>query len=190
MKVHRAQAYPIIRGLQCGLLAIPLASLITLTTGLMVLHVRGEKLLSVQTASMVPTFRPGDALIVAPVSAKALHVGEVISYASPLDPRVVISHRLVRIETKPDRLTTAGDSLRVDDPTFSSAALAGKVVAIVPRLGTILNILRRPLVLALAVCIPAGIFLYAEYLRLLHFFMRPMYRIHGYRRPSSDRLKL
>jgi len=173
-----------------GLLATILTSLIVLAVGLMTLHFHGERLLSVETASMVPTFRPGDALIVAPALPKALHIGDVISYISLRDPRVIISHRLIRIDATNGQLVTAGDSLHTDDPPFSTTAVIGRVTAIMPHFGEILNTLRKPSVMVFVVCMPAVIFLYTEFLRLVHFFKRPMYRIHGYQPPSSDRLKL
>lgn len=51
-------------------LALAVTLVIGGTFGLVIMRLHGERLLSVQTASMAPTFRPGDALIVVPAKVK------------------------------------------------------------------------------------------------------------------------
>ena len=164
-----------------SLMVVALTSLIVLTAELLILHERGEKLLSVQTASMVPTFRPGDALIVAPAAWQSLRVGEVISYASPRDPQVIISHRLVKMDKAKSLLTTAGDARQTPDPVFPATAVIGRVVAIAPGLGNLLNMLRIPWVMILVVFVPSAVLLYAELVRLMKYITKPLYQIRGYK---------
>ena len=103
-------------------LTLPIAGAV----GLIILHARGERLLSVQTASMVPTFRPGDAILIQPVSPSSLRPGDIVSYRSPLNPHLFISHRLVRIDRQTGQLITAGDALHTPDQPFSQLQVVGR----------------------------------------------------------------
>ncbi len=147
--------------------------------GLLLLPHEGEHLLAVQTASMVPAFRPGDALIVAPVKVWQLHIGDIISYRSPQNAKVIITHRLMDIDVHKGQLTTAGDALHSADPPFSSALLVGRATALIPGLGRILDILHRPLGLIFIVYLPATFVLLAEAGRLNRQYQRPYYRLNS-----------
>lgn len=155
-----------------GLLILPIA----LAAGLITLHVRGERLLSVQTASMVPVFHPGDALITKPVPASRLRSGDIIAYRSRLSPNVIITHRLIGRE--PDgRLITAGDSLQTTDPPFSPQQVTGRAVAVAPGLGRVLDFVRKSTGLTLFIYLPAAGIIAAELNRLRHTG-RPVYLVH------------
>lgn len=158
-----------------GLLISTVISLIVLAAGLSILRIRGDRLLSVQTASMVPAFRPGDAIIVRPVSLRDLRPGDVISYHSPHNPALIISHRLLSIDRRTGRLTTAGDALRVADPAFSPNLLAGRAIAVFPRFGLVLDWLRRPVGLVTAIYLPASVAIIAEGRCLFAVYAQPFY---------------
>jgi signal peptidase len=162
---------PAVRSLLVALTVWLVASAATL----MVMASRHDRLLSVQTASMVPTFRPGDAVIVQPVRLKQLRPGEVISYQSSENARLVISHRLVRINRQNGWLTTAGDALPTPDPAFPPSQLIGQVTTVAPGLGRLLDALRRPLGLVLLVYLPAAVVLGAELTHLARSYARPFY---------------
>lgn len=130
---------------------------------------------SVQTASMVPAFRPGDALVVAPVLPRDLRLGEIVSYRNPRNPNVTITHRLVAINKRTGWLTTAGDAYRSPDPSFPPGLLAGRATAIAPGLGVVLNTLRRPIGLALVIYSPAAFIVAVEVRRLSSAYARPFY---------------
>lgn len=142
---------------------------------LLILAGRHDRLLSVQTASMVPTFRPGDAVLVQPVTVRQLRPGEVISYRSSKNARVVISHRLVRINRQSGWLTTAGDALPAPDPAFPPSQLVGQVTAVAPGLGRLLDVLRQPLGLVFLVYLPAAAVVSAELMHLARSYARPFY---------------
>jgi signal peptidase I len=163
-----------------GLIAIMLTLLLAAAVGLAGLHARGELALSVQTASMVPTFRPGDAIIVVPANAGQLKIGQVISYRSPRDPRVIISHRLIS-RTASGQLITAGDALHTADLAISPDQVVGQVTALAPGLGKILDFLHRPLGLLLAVYCPALGLAALEIRRLLTHYRRVHYRVLDHR---------
>src|SRR4051812_744516 len=100
-----------------------LALLVTGAAALTGLHARGYRLLSVQTGSMMPAFRPDDALVVAPAAVHQLSPGQVISYRSPHDPAVIISHRLTSL--KNGNLITQGDAIGYPDPAVAPRLLVG-----------------------------------------------------------------
>lgn len=143
--------FSIARGLQATILILGLVG----GAGMVILHTHGQRLLSVQTGSMMPTFHPGDALIVEPVKIRQLRVGQVISYQSTLDPRLIISHRLIKIDQRTGWLTTRGDALSMADQPFPSSRVVGRAIAVAPRFGRLLDFLHRPLGLALIIYLPA-----------------------------------
>jgi signal peptidase I len=156
-------------------LAALIILLAAIVTSLTALRLSGDKLLTVQTASMVPTFRPGDALIVKPVPTSSLVPGQIISYHAPRDPNILISHRLIKIDPITGWLTTAGDARHSADPAFPPQLVAGRAVLLLPRLGTLLKMLRSPIGLSLLIYLPAGTTLLAEARRLDSIYAAPFY---------------
>ncbi|HXE09826.1 MAG TPA: signal peptidase I [Verrucomicrobiae bacterium] len=149
---------------------------IALGAGLTILHVRGERLLNVQTASMVPVFRPGDAIVTQSVQASHLRTGDIIAYRSLADPDMTITHRLIGRE--PDgRLVTAGDALHDTDRPFPARLIIGRATAVAPRLGRVLDLLCQPPGLVIFVYLPAAGIIAAELVRLRRSG-RPAYLVH------------
>lgn len=134
------------------------------------------RLLSVQTDSMAPVYRPGDALLVGPASE--LRPGEIVSYMSPTNPGVIISHRLVSVD---NLLVTKGDNLPKPDVAFSETLVVGRAAASLPRLGYVLDFLHKPIGVALSVYLPASALVIAEIRRLSRYFGRGYYRLFGFR---------
>lgn len=166
-----------------SLLATMLLALLVGAGGLLDLHAHGGRLLSIQTASMRPTFRPGDALAVMPTTVSQLKLGQIISYQSPRDPRVIISHRLTATNHQTGQLTTAGDALRTPDPSFPPSQLVGQATIVAPGLGRLIDTLHKPLGLALAVYLPAAALIAYELHHLSRRLSKPTYKLLG-RRPS------
>ena len=158
-----------------GLAVIILSLLLVTAVGVAVLHLKGASLLSVQTASMMPTFGPGDALVVSTVPAKNLRLGEVISYRNPRDPNVTITHRLIAIDPQSGWLTTAGDARHSTDPSFPPNLLIGHAKALFPGLGKLLDELHRPAGLAVSVYLPALTVIGVEVRNLASLYTRPIY---------------
>ncbi|HTB48601.1 MAG TPA: signal peptidase I [Verrucomicrobiae bacterium] len=157
--------------------------LIAVAASLLTLRAHGEQLLSVQTGSMVPTFRPGDAVLVEPIAPHDLQAGDIISYQSLRDPSLIISHRLIRIDRSTGWLTTQGDALKTADPTFPPRLVIGRVTAVAPRLGFMLDVLRRPLGLLVLIYLPALLVIAAEAKRFVSHYNRVHYRLAGQERP-------
>ncbi len=162
-----------------------LVSFLMFAAWLTVLRAEGERLLSVQSASMAPVFQPGDALLIKPVEATQLHVGDIISYHSSVNPRLIISHRLVGISFRHDRLVTAGDVTGFKDAPITASTVDGRVSAIAPHLGHVLDGLQHPILLSVLVGVPAAVVLQTEFTRLSRHFRQPLYRARGYSRESG-----
>lgn len=117
----------------------------------------GGQVLLVQTGSMRPMIRPGDAVIVWPTPVDHIRNGDVVSYNSKVTPGVVMTHRVVSINTKTQKLTTQGDSNKFADPPVAASQVIGRASYIAPHLGRFVGWLRTPLGLSLAVYLPAAI---------------------------------
>ncbi len=147
------------------------------------LYKSGDRVLSVQTGSMVPTFKVGDAVIVQRKGLKNLHEGDIISYRSPANKSVIVTHRLVRVDYITGRLVTKGDALERVDLPFPASRLIGVVYKVVPRVGGTLDWLHSPTGLILAVYAPAvGVILYElKRLSAQYEHVQRTYKLHGYR---------
>lgn len=111
-------------------------------------HLGMYRTLTVLSASMKPTFSPGDVVIVRPEPIEQLRVGQVISYAVPVGAHQVETHRVVAIlrgqGTTSPVIQTKGDNNTVVDPW--QAQLHGSTVwrleAVVPKVGYAINVMR------------------------------------------------
>ncbi len=111
-------------------------------------HLGVYRTLTVLSASMKPTFSPGDVVIVRPEPIERLRVGQVISYAVPVGAHQVETHRVVAIlrgqGTRTPVIQTKGDNNTVVDPW--TAQLNGptvwRLVAVAPKVGYAINLMR------------------------------------------------
>jgi signal peptidase len=111
-------------------------------------HLGLYRTLTVLSASMQPTFSPGDIVVVRPEPIQQLRVGQVISYAVPVGAHQVETHRVVKIirgqGTTAPVIQTKGDNNTVVDPW--TAQLNGSTVwrlqAVVPKAGYAINLMR------------------------------------------------
>jgi len=111
---------------------------------------------------MAPTFRKGDAVLTEPVFLSELKTGDIVSYRSPADKRVVVTHRLVDINYQTGRLVTEGDSNSRTDLPFPATQLIGRVYKIVPGLGAKLDWLHSSRGLTFMIYLPAALVIVAE----------------------------
>ena len=154
-----------------------LVLLLITATGLLVMRWQGDRLLTVQSASMTPVFKPGDAVVVNEVATKSIKPGDIISYVSPQDPSLIITHRLLSIDSKTGWLTTAGDANNVKDSAFPPRFVIGKVIAVAPKFGAVLNSLRHPIGLIAVIYLPSIIFVSSEIKRLSQHYKRQRYQL-------------
>lgn len=100
----------------------------------------------VLTGSMEPTIQADDLIIVAerPVYAE----NEIVVYQSG---SVLVVHRVIDITD--GMVTTQGDANQAADEPVELSAIKGKVIAIIPGMGTLARILKTPAAtIALLVC--------------------------------------
>jgi len=144
---------------------------VTVVCGWLVMsHLYNLRLLSVQTASMQPTFRPGDALIMRASSHAALLPGMVVSYRSSRNPNELITHRVVQVSAS--SFQTKGDALTSPDPVVRKSLTMGRVVAILPGFGKLLGWLSSWLGLVATIYIPVTILIAQEIGRLQQHYRR------------------
>jgi len=122
------------------------------------------KLLNVQTGSMVPTFRPGDALVMQRLQPTDLRPGMIVSYKSAKNPNELVTHRVVAVSKTSFR--TKGDALHTADPTVRSSLLVGKVVLVLPHMGRVLSWVQTLPGLIVCVYLPAAAITIQELIRL------------------------
>ena len=104
--------------------------------------------LTVLSGSMRPTIPEGSVVVVTPVALGQVRVGDVITYRIPVDDRRVVSHRVVEVVEGGDHpvVRTQGDANAAPDPWLArlDSEPAWRVRAAVPKLGYLIQSLRRP----------------------------------------------
>jgi signal peptidase I len=135
------------------LIAIGLVLLLGSVVAVMLWQNKSFQLLSVQSASMEPAIKSGDAILIA--SKSNIKAGDIVTYRSPADPKVLVTHRVVKIDELKNLITTKGDNETSADPVFGSSLLVGKVIKIFPGTGPTVNKLFSPVGVLAAVYIPA-----------------------------------
>lgn len=103
------------------------------------IHVGGYRAEAVLSGSMQPTLGVGTLVLVRPVASSQVRPGEIITFSSPEDHGMLITHRVVAVERTRGGarvLRTKGDANRVRDPwTIPARGRVGRVVAHVPYAG-------------------------------------------------------
>jgi signal peptidase I len=112
---------PLVNGV-VGLLALIAVGLAVALAGLPAV-VHGSAL-TVLSPSMVPTFAPGDVVVIRPRPVAEIAVGDVITFLAR-DPRTgssrVVTHRVVGVDPGP-AFHTRGDANEDPDPEVTAAA--------------------------------------------------------------------
>jgi signal peptidase len=109
-------------------------------------HLFGYRPVVVLSGSMVPTFRPGDTILVRPKPAADVRVGDIITYEIPVGDHHVESHRVVKILSggASPTVITQGDANSSPDPW--RARLTGRTIwttfQVVPKVGYGILVLR------------------------------------------------
>lgn len=122
------------------------------------------------TGSMRPAIAPNDMLVVHRIAAEQMRVGDIVSFASPSSPDVVITHRVRALHPAADgRLTvvTRGDANNTSERwAISRHGSVAKVIAVVPQLGALTDWTGRPAV-RMAVFVLLGLMLLTIGLRAI-----------------------
>jgi signal peptidase I len=123
---------------------------------------QGGNILNVRTGSMQPTLRPGDVVLTEKINPLHLKPGDIVSYRSLQNSKVIVTHRLVVTDPQTGKLTMQGDKLDTPDPAVPASNVVGRVRWFIPKLGTILNVLSHPLGLISLIYIPVVAFIAHE----------------------------
>jgi signal peptidase len=100
--------------------------------------VAGSTPRTVLTSSMEPTYPPGTLVIVRPISADDVRVGDPITYQIESGKADVVTHRVIGITTNTDgdrRFILQGDNNSVADDPVRDEQIRGKVWYALPLLG-------------------------------------------------------
>ena len=112
---------------------------------------------TVLSASMRPTMPEGSMVLITPMAARDVRVGDVVTYQIPVEDRRVVTHRVVEVLEGGDQpvIRTQGDANDTPDP-WTARLAAGplwKVRTALPRLGYGVKALRAPAVQRLCVLV-------------------------------------
>lgn len=126
----------------------------------------GRETLIIGGASMEPEIHLGAAVVIEPVTADQLAVGDIVSLRSGEGLKSIFTHRITRIVSRSDGIwiETKGDANRIIDASITPARdVMGRVVLNVPFGGYLLKLLSVPSGVALMVCL-AGVLLTGTWL--------------------------
>jgi signal peptidase len=118
-----------------ALVALVLAALVALPLGAVALSYRTYVVL---TGSMAPAMPVGTLLVVEPVAAARVAVGDVVTFPHPDRPSETVTHRVVRVDDGPlgRFLQTKGDANPVPDAwRVPASGEVWRVALVVPHLG-------------------------------------------------------
>ena len=126
-------------------LALAVAILATVTLGPRLGLFQVETVLS---GSMEPLFQPGDVLVVVPEPLTDVRAGQILTFHAPTPDHRVETHRVVRvIHPGPHPvIVTKGDANSAPDPWHARlhGTTASRMVAVVPKAGSLIRTLREP----------------------------------------------
>jgi signal peptidase len=108
----------------------------------------GYETLTVLSVSMEPNIHVGSLAVVKGVPTDQLQPGDIITYRTPSQPNVVITHRLLKATKKDDgsyTFETKGDANNVADlVAVDPATVLGRVVYSVPYAGYVGDFAKKP----------------------------------------------
>ncbi|GAA4681537.1 signal peptidase I [Frondihabitans cladoniiphilus] len=117
-----------------------LATLLVVAALLFQAH--GGRWFIVETPSMGTKAPVGTLVLTQKVDAASLHVGDIITFHPPAEPKETFTHRvvLVRNSVTGPLISTRGDINGAVDPwTLSQEDLVGRAVTVIPRLGWLIR---------------------------------------------------
>lgn len=90
----------------------------------------------IQTGSMEPDYPVGSMIYVKPIAFEDLRIGDVVTFRTSKENKMVVTHRLLQIDNENQMLITKGDANEEQDPPVAYASLVGKATDFaVPALG-------------------------------------------------------
>ncbi len=125
------------------------------------------KILTVQSGSMEPAIKTGSIIVIQPQSD--YRKGDVITTSKPADPKVSVTHRIVEIKSKDQKISyvTKGDANKTADTEERlREQILGKVIFSLPYLGYPVAFAKTRDGLIILVIIPATLIVYGELLSI------------------------
>lgn len=169
-----------------SLFALIVVALLSAGAWLVALQASGGRLLSVQSGSMRPDILKGDLVVVTRIPTSQLAVGDVVTFANPVNNKQTITHRLIarQSDSTGSRIITKGDANEVADTPIAPSMVIGKLQYHVPYAGFVLDFIKQPIGLLLFIYIPAFAVVVSEIKRLSKQYGRRnvMYVLPGYAR--------
>jgi len=123
----------------------------------------GWRVDAVFSGSMEPGLKLGSVVVTRPVEAEEIKAGDIITFYSPLNERLV-SHRVVAAEHGSGwHFQTKGDANEDADPFVVPAeSVVGKVCLHLPYFGYVSQFVKTPLGLLLLICTPGLVVIVME----------------------------
>jgi signal peptidase len=141
-----------------GVFGTVVAAVVVLIMATLLPQIVGMQSYVVYSGSMEPSIRTGDAVVVRPITAQELGVGDVITYRAPDKPNEFITHRIIEVRGTTSELSylTKGDAnSTLDLDEVRADRVVGKVVYPVPFAGYLLHFSNTPAGRLLLVAVPA-----------------------------------
>jgi signal peptidase I len=124
-------------------MSIVVAGVLALAVAVVVApKVLGAVPLTVLSGSMEPGLSPGDVVVVRPVAAEDIRVGDVVTFQPVSDDPSLVTHRVVGLGvsgTGESTFTTRGDANGADDEPVVADQVMGRVAYSVPLVGHVTN---------------------------------------------------
>jgi signal peptidase I len=162
-------------GLLCTALLVLAAGLVLFTH-----FSQPLRLLSVASGSMAPLISKGDAVVVQRSNPVDIQVGDIVSYPSPRDSSLVVTHRVVQVFPETGKLVTQGDANVTADPAIAASRVMGTVRFSLAGAGRVVDFIHSWPGLVLTVYLPMALILGRELVRLGRYYLRPTYIRRGY----------
>lgn len=123
----------------------------------------GWQIDTVLSGSMSPVLKVGDAVVTKPVDPNAITVGDIITYRSPVDGKLV-THRVVEVEkhSAPIFRTKGDANSSADSYLVPAQNIVGKVSFHIPLLGYVAQFIKTPLGFILLLALPGAVIIGME----------------------------
>lgn len=114
---------------------------------------------------MEPALNVGGVVAMQPVDPLAVEQGDIITYKVPIEPDLIITHRVVEVINDGDSLgfRTKGDANNArDDFIIPQANILGKACLYIPLFGDLVKLLKTPLGFILCLIVPGALLIWGE----------------------------
>lgn len=144
------------------------AMVVMLAACVVIPRIGGATPYTILTGSMRPALPPGTLVVVKPVKAEDINIGDVITFQIKSGDPTVATHRVIGIQAEQDgtpKFLTKGDANNAAEPKAVMAAqLKGKMWYEVPYLGRVNVLIDNAQRHAITVLIISGLLIYAAFM--------------------------